>query len=648
MLGIFSRQWQKRDFSLDKVVALFILCTTVPICIVSVSIRHYGIYVPAILATSSLLYLLLRGKLSQSGGLTVFREANRIRAVSHVIFLISLCLSVWVLRGNLYYRPPLYFVLCLVAAASIVLDIFCLSEAKTSHIVVALFKIIALSLAIYGGIYYLFPGFAGSDPWWHYGWIQETVAQGHITEGQFFSNSGYYLYPYFQLVGAMTHTLTSLSIYDSMFASIGVFGAVSCLFIFLIGSKLTSSVRAGLLSALIVPLTGTAILRVTAIIPMSLGFYFVLAIMYLLFCRDRRTFSDTLLLILLSISVIFTHMIATAVLLLTLVAIFVGMKSYKRIGKPIINALYEPVSLTFVALFGVTMFTKWMQVPPGGGAFFDYTLRGLARSLEQQAQFLWAAGPTAHAISYGALVLNQAGYFLLLFLAIIGSLVYLHPRNRTGRRTALMFTTGLLIVTPYAFGLFGLTNIAPSRWNFFFYAGLAILAVPGLMGLASIVRRGIIRPAVIMFGVLVILFTMITNTSGNGDSPFFYNGADRNGFTQSELSAIHTLSDMGYGRPETDLIYGNTFVFVLGYDKYMEMVSRDNRIFVQRNYHLRHPEWNSRYSVELHVGIIGRRQVGKSVVITDYVKEQGINRGPLIYSNPNVTVYAMPEAPEVE
>ena len=646
MLSIFSKQWRKRDFSLDKVIALFILCTTVPIIIVSVSIRHYGIYVPAILSISSLLYLLLRGKLSQSGGLTIFREANRIRAISHIIFLISLSLSVWVLRGNLYYRPPLYFILCLVAAASIVLDIFCLNEAKTSHVVVTLSKIIALSLAIYGGLYYLFPGFAGSDPWWHYGWIQETVAQGRITEGQFFSNSGYYLYPYFQLVGAMTHTITSLSIRASMFASIGVFGAISCLFIFLVSRKLTSSVRTGLLSALIVPLTGTAILRSTAIIPMSLGFYFVLAIMYLLFCRDRRAFPDTLVLILLSISVIFTHMIATTVLLLTLVAIFVGMKFYKRVSKPVISALYEPVSLTFAALFGVIMFTKWMQVPPGGGAFFDYTLRGLVQSLEQQAQFLWAAPATTYTIPVGVLILNQAGYFLLLFLAIISSLIYLHPQNRTGRRTALLFTAGLLIVTPYVFGLFGLTNIAPSRWNFFFYTGLAILAVPGLMGLASIVRRGIIRPAVIMFGVLVILFTMITNVSGNGDSPFFYNGADRNGFTRSELIAMHTLSDMGYGRPETDALYGDAFVFEIGYDEYVEMISRDNRIFIQRNYYLHHPEWNSRYSSRLHVGIIG--YLSKSVVIADYVREQGIDRGPLIYSNPNVTVYAMPKTPEVE
>jgi len=527
-----------------------------------------------------------------------------------------------------------------VAAASIILDIFSLREQKGSHIFIALSKIIALGLITYAVMYYQFPGIYGVDPWLHSEWIQETVSLGHITQGEFISN-GYYLFPVFHLSAAMTQILTSLSTYSSVFASTGVFMAMSCLFVFLIGRKLINT-QAGLLAALIVPLVADSIERATAIIPMSLGFCFFLAILYLVFCRDeKKSLRYSVLIVILSVSLMLTHTIAALVTLLSLVAVFAGIKWYKQISKPAMA--YEAVSLSLITFFGVAMLLRWMQNPPWGSSFFTLQLSHLPESLQMEAQFILTTSPVPTTIPYAVSLLNQGGYLLLLAFGIIGALIYFHARNRTGLGMALTLVAAMLIALPYAFMLFNLENILPWRWFIFLYVPLAILAVQGLLGVSRLIRPGLGKLSLIMVAVLVILCMMTTTNSGaNDDSPFLYNGAARIGYTQSELTAIKTLSDMEVGCPKTDLYYGYIFPYVVGYEPYTEMVERDSSVFIVRSYYLHHPEWNEKYNIGIHEGGIGNYEREK--VVMDYMKERGIDKGNLIYNTGNVKAYIIPKS----
>lgn len=629
-----------RDFALDKVIAVIILCIGLSSIAASLMLKHYAIQLPLIISVSSLLYLLFRGKLSQIESLPAFIERNRIRSLSHIIFIISLSLSICLLWSNLYYRPPLYFALLLVAAASIILDIFCLNEEKSAHTFIALSKIIALSLITYAGMYYQFPGIYGVDPWLHSEWIKETVSLGHITQGEFITN-GYYLFPVFHLTAAMTQILTSLSTYSSVFASTGVFMAMSCLFVFLIARKLINT-QAGLLAALIVPLTADFIERATAIIAMSLGFCFFLAILYLVFCRDeKKSLRYSGLIVILSVSLILTHTIAALVTLLSLMAVFAGIKWYKRISKPAMP--YEAVSLSLITFFGVAMLLRWMQDPLWGPSFFTWNLSYLAESLRTGSQFVLTTFPAPTNIPYAVSLLDQGGFLLLLAFGIIGALIYFHARNRTGPRMALILVVAVLVALPYGFMLFKLENILPGRWFIFLYVPLAILAVQGLLGVSRLIRPGLGKLSLIMVAVLAILCMMTTtNSMANDDSPFLYNGAARIGYTQSELTAIKTLSDMEVGCPKTDMYYGYIFPYVVGYEPYTEMVERDSSVFIVRSYYLHHPEWNEKYNIGIHEGGIGNYEREKAVM--DYMKEQGIDKGNLIYSTGNVKAYIIPKS----
>jgi len=432
-----------------------------------------------------------------------------------------------------------------------------------------------------------------------------------------------------------------LSTYSSGFASTGVFMAISCLFVFLIGRKLINT-QAGLLAALIVPFTTDFIERSTAIIPMSLGFCFFSAILYLVFCRDeKRSLRYSALIVMLSVSLILTHTIAALVTLLSLMAVFAGIKWYKQISKPAL--VHKVVSLSMITFFGVAMLFRWMQSPPWGPSFFAWNLSHLGESLQMEAQFVLTTWGPATNIPYAVSLLDQGGFLLLLAFGLIGALIYFHARNRTGPRMALILVAAMLIGLPYAFVLFNLEIILPGRWFIFLYVPLAILAVQGFLGVSRLIRPGLGKLSLIMVAVLAIFCMMTTtNSSANDDSPFLYNGAARIGYTQSELTAIKTLSDMEVGCPKTDLYYGYIFPYVIGYEPYTEMVEQDSSIFIARSYYLHHPEWNEKYSVGIHEGGIDNYESPKAVM--DYMKEQGIDKGNLIYNTGNVKAYIIPKS----
>jgi hypothetical protein len=237
---------------------------------------------------------------------------------------------------------------------------------------------------------------------------------------------------------------------------------------------------------------------------------------------------------------------------------------------------------------------------------------------------------------------NGAFQLILLGLAIIGSLKFLYFNNRSGAKLGLMTSAGALFVTLYIFQLFNLKNIVPERWYPFIYVLVSILAMFGLLSLSSIMKNQVAKLTTIMLPILLMIFLMTTNTAGNSDSPLVYNGAQRMGHTQSELVSVQTLSEMGSGCPIVDLRWGNTVPYIIGGDNYKEMVARDNKIFILRNYYLNHPEWNNRYRDKITEGNIYQERL-RYVVFSDYAKQLAVADSPLIYSNGNVAAYLLGE-----
>lgn len=642
------KHYQKPSyFTLDKLTATFVLFIGVVIGALAVMSGHYAVDIALIASAFPLIYLVFGGRLSKNKDLPEIRSSYRIRTISHIIFIISFSLSIWLLWSNLYYRPPLYFILILVAASSIMLDIFCFEE-KASNAFVPLTKIIILSLSIYGGIYYEYSGVLGSDPWLHNAEIQEVVNAGsmNVIDGQ------YYQFPAFYTSNAITQISTSLSTYSSIFASVGVFIVISCIFVFLVGRNISSS-KVGLLAALIFSLADQTIIRATSIIPMSLGLCFLLAILYLVLCRNNKeSWKYSILIIILSISLILTHPIASLVTLISLITIYIGIKLYKQINNA--NTEYEVVSLALIVVFAIIMFLVWIKAPPESKSFFDSSFSRLISSLQTETQF---SATTAIAetsdnsfldglISYLTYLLNNGGYFILLALAIFGCLIYLRSENLTGLKMAIILTLAALVLIPRTSTLLHINGILPERWIAFQFIPLSILGLYGLIGISNFIRSNLARLCLIMAVVMSTLFIMTAMSSANSDSQLLHDKSlSRNGYTESEISVIRTLSDISAGCPTTDIFHSLIFPYIIGYDACLEMVTRNSdEIFITRNYFLNHPEWNNSYKFRIRQVTAGWGEWDwQEVIIIDYLQEQGIDK-TLIYNNGSVKAYIIPES----
>jgi len=554
--------------------------------------------------------------------------------------MISLSFSIWLLWSNLYYRPTLYFALVLVTAASIILDIFYLDKIEKTQTYTILFKIIILCLSVYAGLYWEFPCILGADPWRHNVSIQGIIDFGHL-DVQFMPT--YYAFPLFHIENAMVHLLTSLSPYNSVFASTGLLVAISCVFVFLIGSEVSTE-KIGLLSALVWAFNPYSIERATAITTNSLGFCFFATILYLIFCHERKTGSITFLIILFSAALILTHHVSAFITLVFLIIIFIGITLYNRINRHTIA--YGLISSILIILFGVMMLTRWMQPPPGSHAFFDLTLRNLIMSVKSEAQVTLGSALNTN-VHYGTFLLDFGGELLLLGFSIIAILMYLHSKNRNATRIAL----SLIAVVPFVIvnvPFFFLQNIVPWRWYMFIYLPLSILAIQGLFSLFNLIKSNTAKLSIVALIALAVLSSMLTNTRANGDSPLFYNGTQRFGYTQAELTTIHTLSDIKCGNPQTDVYFGDIFRYMLGHKSYMAMITRDNEVFIKRNYYLYHPEWDQKFMAYITKGVEGEldssRVISKGqVLVLSYIREHEIDKQPLIYNNGDTWVYTIPK-----
>ena len=165
--------------NVDRVLAVGILLYS------AYSILQSGIEHPRTVMSSvflfSLLYLTFRDRININQSLPSLKTNPNIRKVNHIVFILSLCVSIWILHDNLYFRPMSYFGVSLIAAASIIWEIFYSADSRTSQALILL-KMIILGIIIRAGIYYGFPGIYGVDPWIHNQIVQQTISSGNVVD----------------------------------------------------------------------------------------------------------------------------------------------------------------------------------------------------------------------------------------------------------------------------------------------------------------------------------------------------------------------------------------------------------------------------------------------------------------------------------
>lgn len=634
---------KKINIHIDNIVALLILVLITLLIVASCLSLHFG-GLPLLISIifGTIFYIIFRNKLTCNLIHIEYNWGIMTRKILHITYILSLLSSIWILLCYQYTRPPVYFILVLITVITILLDIFSANKNKTEHIIVILLKIICLAISVYAGIYFRFPGYYGVDIWIHIPVTRELIQSGHIPATSildYYPNS-YYLFPVFHLSGAITQIITNLDIRSAFFASIVILMAISSIFIYLIGAKLIGP-QIGLLASLVVSLYSYNILMSSAIIPMSLGYCFFVGLFYLIFYSKKPTITNNILIIILSLAIIFTHTIAALITLLSLGMRYFGFKLYHRWEHA--TNQHDYVTLSLIGMFAVAMLAIWLQPMPLSASFLDTQLGRLTNDIQYQSEFIFAAHTTGSNIPLIISVLDQGSYFLLLFLASIGVLAFLHPSNRNGNRTALIFILGLLLILPNLFQLISLRNVIPERWVLFSCVPLSIIAMFSLYKIASLINWRIFRIAFFLVILSSAIWMNITNSEANTDSPMVFNNTCRLGYTSSELITIKTLASIGAGYPMTDIYYSYTFPDLLTPEEYTKMTQNDKPTIILRDYYLNHPKWNIRYVTRLQKCITNNEfVVTPPVNVTQYIESENIASWPLIYSNNDVKAYSSP------
>jgi hypothetical protein len=380
---------------------------------------------------------------------------------------------------------------------------------------------------------------------------------GHIPSGYDYSQL-----PAMHLLIGGTSLITGLDYKMAAMFSVSLLQVVCIiLFIFLLG-KFIHSAKAGLLAALSVGTANSFIYFSYWTIPNTMGVVFIPIIIYLLFkLRQEKPKASICLAALFTAVLILTHTIATVMLVVILFSLWLGLELYKRLR-------YQAAERARVFLVAAVVLTgaglTWTFVS-GNMHYLIWLIRTFRITF--LAIFTPGAGPPPGELSpleaavaqYQNLIVplserlfNSLGFSLFCAFAIIGSFALFSRRLRNRYGFALVIAGFIILAVTYIGNAIGF--YAAQRFS---YPAQVLLAIPvgiAFLWLASLPGKKIASACLIGIVVFALSFLMVMN-SNQDNRTFSPNTIVRYAFTQSELQAANTASNIYDGQIASDEIY---------------------------------------------------------------------------------------------
>ena len=550
--------------SLDVTLAALGAVLAIPLTIYLHIVMHSPVYTTAgiIFFLASLAYLLMRRRSPASIRAQV-EATPHMYLLTNILFfaLLAYSIAAFYLRPELYTRPLAYFVAMTAMAAILAIEILFLPSRKSAPYS-ALFKIAVISLSLVWSRSLIYPSLVGVDPWVHQIFTSNILDAGHLPSGHYYSNL-----PGMHLVIGGTSLITGLDYKMATMFSVSLLQVVcSILFIFLLG-KFIHSAKAGLLAALLLGVADWHIAWEYQTTPTGMGVVFIPIIVYLLFkLRQEKPRLSIGLFVLFAATLLLTHTIAAAMLVITLLSIWLGFELYRRLG-------YQGAERARIFLVAALVLT-------GSGlsywAFFlEHIMRDLSRLVERvRAEFLAILLPSVtppsvepsplqmavahyqdHIVPAGEHLFNNLGFFLFCAFAFIGAFAML-SRSMRNRYGFAFVTVGAIVLAVNVFLTFPFRGDLIGRFNHFSQVLLAIPLGVAFLWLGSLLGKKIAGACLIGILVFALSFLMAMNPYANIDNRTFSpNTVVRYGFTGSELEAMNTASNIYDGNIASDAIY---------------------------------------------------------------------------------------------
>lgn len=517
-----------------------------------------------------LVYLIFRDKIQEYkyNSLTCLNKTQILTL--NIIFVISFIISVLLLRYELYYRPPIYFVLVSIAFATIAIEILNIRESEPD-VKLIIFKIILLSLSFRAGLFYQYPSLIGTDTWAHIDFARVIENYGFIPTNDIFNADQYNSYPIFHvlIVSAKLVLLTDMK--NALFLSICIFSIIYTIFIYFMGNSLKNR-KIGLLAMMLANISDMLIVTgVTNITTGSLVIGFFLIILCLTFNSKIRKSEYQVLILLLTFVIVMTHQLTTFASLMISMGMFIGsiiyIKFFKYNSRMIDTITRSNFSGTYIVFFTVLLLFVWgntsLSTDSSGLSFLQVMARTLYKVITKDL-FSDPLTSSQYVVYYNQFstlsnILYHPGFLILFFFSIIGLLVWVSQKEITQKKIEFISALAICFLFIYGTPLIGFQDaLLPHRWLPFEYIFLVLLASQGLYIIINHQKRRIIFTAFLIF---LITFFMLTTPYIDQDSPLYNQDRTyRSTYTLSEIHAVNSIIDKCDRNIEVDATYRSIFI----------------------------------------------------------------------------------------
>lgn len=545
---------------IDKILAL-LGCIIAPILAVYTQvIIKTPLYTVAVVISffACLTYLYLRKDFSNISLLPQIQTNISIHLILNILFLFLFTCSVLVLyfRPEVYVRPLAYFILMALMGVVVSMEIR-YTPPKKIYSYSILFQIILIGLFLVWSELLIFPTIIGEDPFAHRIFTLDILNSGYIPE-----DFAYSKLPIFHLIIGVTSLITGLNYKMATMLSISLLQVVcDVLFIFLLGRYMFNT-KIGLLGALLVIIGNRHIRMGFEAMPNTIAAIFIPIIIYLLFkLRKEKPLIGTSLAILFMVSLILTHTVTAMWMAILLLVFWMGFEVY--------NAIYyehgTPVTLTIITFFTVVMFGWWTYA-----SGHISTLAGLLKwGYSTDVLLHHIPSAIAYTLPLSEQMYNNFGMFLFFAFSFVGCFYML---SKYGNSCSFSMAMGGLLTIMITFsGPVLHRYIIVGRWEYFSYIILAIPLAIAIFLLYKRIKNELVNISLLSTFIFFLVFLMITSPIANVDNlTFSPNATLRYGFTDSELQAVNTISNIWDGTVYMDCLYtviGSDFAQVKSADK---------------------------------------------------------------------------------
>lgn len=492
--------------------------------------------------------------------------SNRFYITLNIIFFILLSYSIIsiYLRPDLYVRPIGYFVSIALMTVIVANEILFLSPNESKNYF-ALCKIIIIGLSLLYSQILIFPNIVGGDPWWHRWFTLKIIDKGYIPEGLDYSKL-----PLMHLIIGMTSLVTDLNYKMATMFSISSLQIIcDALFVFLLGKFLINT-KIGLLAALLLEVANLHIKFSYATIPNTLAATLILPIIFVLLkVRRENPFIGNSVIIFLMGILILTHPVTSMCVAILLFIFWLSFEVYTRLFHP---ETYHSVTWPICILYSTGMLAYWTYISGHLMTLSNMIKLGFSDVRIELGYLYLSDFPSSEQI------FKYLGLFLFFSISFIGFFYMISKKFRNINRF-ITSIGGMAILCITFFALLVKKYIIYGRWQYFSQILMVIPLSLSLFIIVGIFRNNLIKILFMSISVFILSFLLIMSPMTNIDNHLFSpKSGIRYAFTESELYALDTLSEILNGPIYSDGLYNIPFKYQIKRD--LKFVCIDDLLYI--------------------------------------------------------------------